>query len=158
MAWKHWLSKNKDWCCHSMHGCQYNGWFLMSMPNKPFSPTYLLCFQLVLTRIQLHGCQWRCRSLWGLSMLISGSSSSLFIPPSCFLYLSKSSLPGLFEPFACVVPIGCFRGGFFFSTLHCVKTILADSCLCETGASVLCQPAALWQQIRRCKKKDLVNE
>lgn len=32
---------------------------------------------------------------------------------------------------------------FFSPTFHCVKTILADSCLYETGLSELCQAAAL---------------
>lgn len=106
MAWKHWLSRNKDWCCHCMPDCQHNGWFLVSTPNKPFSLASK-------ARIQLHGCQPRCRSRWSLSMLISGSSSSLFIHLSCFLYLSKSSWPGFIWAVS-LFPIGWLRKAFLF--------------------------------------------
>lgn len=82
-------------------------------------------------------------------------------PPVLFSYtlhafcicLSLSCL-GLCEPSASVDPIGSLKR---FFTLHCVKTLPADSCLCETRASVLCQPAALCQKTCRCKK-DSVNE
>lgn len=150
MAWKHWLSRNKDWCCHCMPDCQHNGSFLVSAPNKPFSLASK-------ARIQLHGCQPRCRSRWSLSMLISGSSSSLFIHLSCFLYLSKSSWPGFIWAVS-LFPIGCLRKAFF-SYLHFVETVLGWQLPpWHQGFGSLSACYIVTENLKVQYKKDWVNE
>lgn len=69
-------------------------------------------------------------------------------PPAPFSYTFYAlriclSLLGLvlFEPFACFQLDGSEKGFFVASIL--LKLYWADSCLCDTRASVLCQPAAL---------------
>lgn len=79
----------------SLHGWQYNGSFhnvhaKWTFPSGLFA---LLSVVLIKARVRLHGCQRRCKLVWGLCVLIPGSSDSPFILHPCSLYPSKSSLP-----------------------------------------------------------------
>ena len=141
-----------------MHGCQNNGWFLMSAPNKPFS-LRRVCFAFqsmaIKVRIQLHRCQRCCRLLWGLSTLISGSSSSLFthpfmLPVSVWVSLPGSIwaiLPGWFQSDALEESIF-----FSFSPSILLKPYWLTDASVKPRLRFFVSLLALWQKNRRCKK------